>query len=87
MFVIFYIPTAVSVLNAEFQNFNMFQVMKCVCVLCVCPCMHVCAFVCLCVCVCVCARAHECMHVLNITHVFVGVCQWKKLGQASGERM
>ena len=50
--------------------------------------MHVCAFVCfVCVCVCVCARAHECMHVLNITHVFVGVCQWKKLGQVSGERM
>ena len=43
----------------------------------------------LCVCVCVCVRAHArgCMHVLNIIHVFVAVCQWKKPGQASGERM
>ena len=37
------------------------------------------------VCVCVCARGRMC--VLSITHVFAGVCQWKKPGQASGERM
>ena len=67
-----FIPTAVSVLNAEFLNYNMFQVMKCACA---------------CVCACVCAGACGCMHVLNITHVFAGVCQWKKPGQASGKRM
>ena len=42
---------------------------------------------CACVCACVCAGACGCMHVLNITHVFAGVIQWKKPGQASGERM
>ena len=28
-----------------------------------------------------------CTRVLTITHVFAGACQWKKSGQASGERM
>ena len=32
-------------------------------------------------------HAHGCTCVLNITHVFVGVGQWKKPGQANGERM
>ena len=27
-------------------------------------------------------RARGCTRVLNITHEFAGVCQWKKLGQA-----
>ena len=35
-------------------------------------------------CVCVCARAHGYTRVLNITHVFAGVRQWKKPGQARG---
>ena len=34
----------------------------------------------------VCARMHGCTRVLNITHVFAGVCQWKKPEQASRER-
>ena len=34
-----FIPTAVSVLNAGFYNFNMFQVMKCVC-----ACMRACVY-------------------------------------------
>ena len=37
--------------------------------------MHVCAGMC--------AHVRGCTRVLNITHVFAGVCQWKKLGQAS----
>ena len=50
-------------------------------------CVCVCVRVCVCVCVCVrararvCERTHGCMCVLNITHVFVGLCQWKKPGQ------
>ena len=70
----------------------MFQVMKCVCVcvcacVCACVCVHVfvCVCVCVCACVCVCVREHGCTCVLNITHVYAGVCQWKKPGQASGE--
>ena len=43
--------------------------------------------VCVCVCVCVCTRVRGCTRVLNITHVFAGVCQWKKPEQVSGERM
>ena len=39
------------------------------------------------VCVGVCVRTRGCTRVLNITHVFAGVCQWKKPGQASGGRM
>ena len=36
---------------------------------------------------CVYARARGCTRVLNITRVFAGVRQWKKPGQASGERI
>ena len=35
-------------------------------------------------CVCVRARAYGCTRVLNMTHVFAGVCLWKKPGQAKG---
>ena len=53
-----FIPAAVSVLNAEFFNVNLLQVMKCVCVcVCVCVCMRACVYVCVCVCVRVCVRA------------------------------
>ena len=47
----------------------------------------VCARACELVCVRVCERTHGCMCVLNITRVFAGVCQRKKPGQASGDRM
>ena len=48
--------------------------------------MRACVSVRACVCVCtrVCARARGCTCVLNFTHVFAGVCQWRKPGQASG---
>ena len=36
------------------------------------------------VCVCVCARAYGCTRVMNITHVFAGVCLWKKPERARG---
>ena len=57
--------------------------------MCVHACARACMRACVCVCVCtrVCARARGCTCVLNITYVFAGVCQWKKPGQASGERM
>ena len=59
----------------------------CVCVrACVRACVRVCVCVRACVhaCVCVCARACGCTRVLNITHVFAGVCLWKKPGRARG---
>ena len=31
---------------------------------------------------CMCARVHGCTRVVNIIHVFGGVCQWRKPGQA-----
>ena len=34
----------------------------------------------MCVCVCARARAYGCTRVMNITHVFAGVCLWKKPG-------
>ena len=49
----------------------------CVCV-CVCVCVRACVRV------CVYARACGCTRVLNITHVFAGVCLWKKPGRARG---
>ena len=63
------------------------SVCVCVCVcMCVCVCVRACVCVCVCMCVCVCARARacECTRVLNITHVFAGVCLWKKPGRAIG---
>ena len=48
-----FIPTAVSVLNAKFQNFNMFHVMKYVCAhMCACTWMHACSEHYSCVCGC-----------------------------------
>ena len=55
-----------------------------------CMCVRACVWACVRACVrvgvCVCARARArgYMRVLNIIHVFAGVCQWKKPGQASG---
>ena len=70
---------------------------------CVCTCVFTCVLTCsehyswvygrqcvcarVCVCAHMCAGMHGCTRVLNITHGFVGVCQRKKLGQASGGRM
>ena len=45
-----------------------------------CVCVCVCARARVCACVCVCVRACGCARILNITHVFAGVCQWKKPG-------
>ena len=36
------------------------------------------------VCVCTRARAYGCTRVLNMTHVFAGVCLWHKPGRARG---
>ena len=44
--------------------------------MCVCVCARACVRV------CVYARACGCTRVLNITHVFAGVCLWKKPGRA-----
>ena len=62
--------------------------MVCVCSVCVRVCVRACVRACVCVCVCARARARAracgCTRVLNITHVFAGVCLWKKPGRARG---
>ena len=63
---------------------------KCMCApvrVAVCVCACVCVWVGVWVCVGVCTRVCVRARVLNITHVFACVCQWKKPGQASVERL
>ena len=57
----------------------------CCCFVCVCVCVCACVRECVRVCVRACVRARVRMHAcLNITHVFAGVCLWKKPGRARG---